>query len=388
MKRLTPLILIVSSVLIFLIFFEGFLALFWPHKVYLRSYHEQYHPVMGWVNKPNANGYFYPSRNMRFHRHHNNNGLRSLRDIKYEKTKGTKRVLLLGDSFFWGYGVDDKYIVSEVLQRLLGPPYEVINGACPGYGTDQELLWLIEEGIKYFPDIVVLGVFPTNDLDEIAHSIMYGYPKPFFALEDRRPVLLNVPVPDTSETRRKAFEEPQTMLGKIKKFLRFHTHSYPFIAKRLNSIKKIRQFLLKIGLAEDFTSTLSGIPMMVHRPDEIQPLFEALIIEIKKVCHENNSRLVLLFIPEKEATKGSVLKYEGVFERANERNNQFSLYLKKLSEALNIDYIDLLPLIRQEHMRGVKIHNPSRYDHHWTEKGHELAAHLIYSRLKGINKDD
>jgi len=46
------------------------------------------------------------------------------------------------------------------MQKLAGNSVEVLNGAVTGYGTDQELLWLIEYGLKYSPDIVILGVFP------------------------------------------------------------------------------------------------------------------------------------------------------------------------------------------------------------------------------------
>jgi hypothetical protein len=71
-----------------------------------------------------------------------------------------RRVLLVGDSYFWEYGVDDSQVVSEILQTMAGTGVEVINGAVTGYGTDLELLWLINEGLRFRPDVVVLGFYP------------------------------------------------------------------------------------------------------------------------------------------------------------------------------------------------------------------------------------
>lgn len=377
-----PCLLLFASITVFFICLEVILSLFWPHKAFIRSYHEQYHKTLGWVNKPHADGYFYIKRNIKFHRHHNNHGLRSLRDTKYEKPPGVKRILLIGDSFFWGYGVDDEYVISEVMQKLLGNSIEVLNGAVTGYGTDQELLWLLGYGLKYSPDIVILGIFPLNDLNEISHSIMYGYPKPIFSIEDGELRLFNVPVPDTRETRRKAFEEPQTILGRIKKFLRFHTHTYPFLAKRINAIPGVRQFLLKIGLAEEYTQALPGVKNLVLKPDTVLPLFESLIKEMSSICNENGAQFVMVFIPEKENTPGAALKYEGVTDDAAERNSYYSRYLKNLSSKNRIPFIDLLPYVREKHKEGIFIHKPETYDHHWTPAGHRLAAEVILQKIK------
>lgn len=380
-KRVVPCLLITASIIFFFLLLELFLALFWPHKLLTRSYHEQYHPKLGWVNKPNADGYFYYRRDVRIHRHHNNHGLRMLRDVTYEKPAGIKRILLLGDSFFWGYFVDDQFVVSEVLQRFLGNSVEVINGAVTGYGTDQELLWLNEYGLRYSPDIVILGIFPTNDLDEISHSVMYGFPKPIFMLENGKLTLHNVPVPDTRETRRKAFEEPQTLLGKVKKFLRFHTHTYPFLAKRINAIPGMRDFLLKTGLAEEYTRALPGIKNITLPPDQAWPLYLALIKEIKAICEKNGIEFILVFIPEKENTPGAAVKYPDVTSEAVNRNDENSRFLKAFTEKYKIRFIDLLPHVRERHMKGIPVHNPEYYDHHWTPAGHRMAAEVLLSKL-------
>ena len=126
----------------------------------------------------------------------NSKGLRD-REYPYLKPPGTKRILVLGDSYTWGYGVTNEEIYTEVLEEALQqkyPHYEVINGGVSGWGTDQQYLFLVNEGLKYSPDLVIVAHF-FNDLDEILHTKMYGLQKPMFTLQGGEIFLSNYPVP-------------------------------------------------------------------------------------------------------------------------------------------------------------------------------------------------
>jgi hypothetical protein len=94
-----------------------------------------------------------------------------------------KRALVLGDSFAFGLGVDD----GERLSDLLGDDrLEVVNMGVTAWGTDQQLRALEIEGFDYSPDLVLLVVFPHNDLEDIGQEIGSSWPKPHFELEDGR----------------------------------------------------------------------------------------------------------------------------------------------------------------------------------------------------------
>jgi hypothetical protein len=104
------------------------------------------------------------------------------------RTAGRPRVVMLGDSITFGYGVRDGETFSAVMESL-APPLEVVNLGVQGYGTDQELLKLEREGLAYAPDVVVLNVCLANDLlDNAAARPIYDgvYPKPYFRLEEGR----------------------------------------------------------------------------------------------------------------------------------------------------------------------------------------------------------
>jgi lysophospholipase L1-like esterase len=126
----------------------------------------------------------------------NSRGLRGP-EYPFAKPAGTRRILVLGDSYTWGYGVADKELFTMLLEEKLvadGRAFEVLNCGVSGWGTDQEYLFFREEGIRYSPDVVVLTFF-FNDLSEVVASMMYGTAKPFFVLENNHLELANVPVP-------------------------------------------------------------------------------------------------------------------------------------------------------------------------------------------------
>lgn len=91
-----------------------------------------------------------------------------LRDRTFgPKPTGTVRILGLGDSFAFGWGVENGESMFKVLERRLNQSgssaYEVINAGIPGFGTYEELELLKSVGLRYQPDLVVLTFYEGND---------------------------------------------------------------------------------------------------------------------------------------------------------------------------------------------------------------------------------
>jgi hypothetical protein len=103
----------------------------------------------------------------------------------------------LADSFTFGDEVSDDETWPYFLEKLLLGS-EVLNFGVHGYGHDQMLLYLREEGVKYHPDIVILG-FVSVDMERNILSFR-DYAKPRFVLDGARLVLTNTPVPRTEDT--------------------------------------------------------------------------------------------------------------------------------------------------------------------------------------------
>jgi hypothetical protein len=107
----------------------------------------------------------------RYHLKTNSQGLREDRDIPYDPA-GKWRVLIYGDSFTFGNGVERPFIFPKVAEDYLlahgAPDAEVVNMGVSAHGPSLEYLYFQEEGKKYRPRVVVIAAFPGNDvMDEV-----------------------------------------------------------------------------------------------------------------------------------------------------------------------------------------------------------------------------
>jgi lysophospholipase L1-like esterase len=118
--------------------------------------------------KPNVSGVFPGGVDMKrtFPYRTNSHGLRD-RD-RPAKPPGTKRVLVVGDSYTWGYAVTEEEAYPQAAERLLKergrPDIEVINGGMPDYNSRQERQLLEQLLPIYEPDAVFLA-YVVNDAE-------------------------------------------------------------------------------------------------------------------------------------------------------------------------------------------------------------------------------
>lgn len=85
------------------------------------------------------------------------------------KPAGRKRILVLGDSTFFGHGVGDDETFPAQLEarfRAGGLDVEILNGGVPGYSTEQTRVMLDEVGWSLAPDLLLLGnLWSDNNVD-------------------------------------------------------------------------------------------------------------------------------------------------------------------------------------------------------------------------------
>lgn len=103
----------------------------------------------------------------------NSKGLRDS-EYDYKKPEGVYRILIVGDSLTFGWGVESQDTFSGILEKRLNEQntlsgkykeIQVINAGIGNYNTTQELVFLREDGLKYEPDEVMLAHF-TNDAEQ------------------------------------------------------------------------------------------------------------------------------------------------------------------------------------------------------------------------------
>jgi hypothetical protein len=82
-----------------------------------------------------------------------------------------KNIVVLGDSYSFGTGVNDGEEYPAVLQRALGPEYNVINLGCGGFGLTQEIRRFYEFGRLYEPQVVLLQFCDNDPSDNFRNRV-------------------------------------------------------------------------------------------------------------------------------------------------------------------------------------------------------------------------
>lgn len=184
--------------------------------------HDIYDPSKGWRSKPNLRDVkFFNGKTLSTNSH----GFRGKQDFPYARDKRKLRILILGDSFTFGDGVNDDETYSYYLQQML-PGTEVINMGVHGYGHDQMLILFKEVGVRYKPDIVILG-FLAMDMHRNLLQFR-DYAKPRFILEEGNLKLINTPVPPPEKILRWDWLRPRIfeMISLIRHKIRIVSGQY------------------------------------------------------------------------------------------------------------------------------------------------------------------
>ena len=90
---------------------------------------------------------------------------------------GQRPIVTLGDSFTFGWGVEEREAFPALLEEASGVPVD--NLGVSGFGTGQEVRLFEALGAPRAPRAVVLTVCP-NDVEEVGRDRMYGRSKPLY----------------------------------------------------------------------------------------------------------------------------------------------------------------------------------------------------------------
>lgn len=132
------------------------------------AWHEviEFDPDIGW--KPKANLDTHHLADDVFHVTTDSQGWRG----KMSLTES--QIVVIGDSFAWGHGIDDKGFFAHQEKNLL-----IKSIGANGFNMVQELLWLQRLSSQLKDKLVVWFVYFGNDLYENLAPDMHGYRTPF-----------------------------------------------------------------------------------------------------------------------------------------------------------------------------------------------------------------
>lgn len=158
---------LVMSVLISLSCAEAYFRFFPPAALQHRSEAQayfgmmRYDPEIGRLFRPDYSGDIMMG-NSSFHVATNSLGLRG----PEPKKSADYRILFLGDSFTFGYGVEEHVAFPARVREAIPEGFDVINAGVSGWGPSQESRFLKKVGLGLQPDLIILG-FYMNDIKDM-----------------------------------------------------------------------------------------------------------------------------------------------------------------------------------------------------------------------------
>ncbi len=276
---------------------------------------------------------------------------------------------LLGDSYAWGYGVNQEEMFAERLETLL-PGCTVNNYGVPGYGTDQELLVLRAAALRERPRLVILEFAVGNDLRTIRSRRAYGLPKPRFLLEGHELRLDGVPVPRVERWERVSLRRD------VRNFFATHINLYAWALPRWIELRE-----------KWFVAGAEGRIQLLARDQDQRlrdswRLAEALLEAIRDAAAGAGAGLVLLVVPDRlqvdEALwEETVDAYDLDAERFD--RDLPSRLLAGIGERLGIIVVDPSRELRDSIRNGRDVFIGE--DPHWNPTGHEIAARVLAETL-------
>jgi hypothetical protein len=285
---------------------------------------------------------------------------------------------VIGDSFCEAVQVNLRDTFHQQLQDLLNQTaevdWEVINLGVGDFGTAQELIALNEFGLEYEPDIVVIQVFPLNDVcnNSIELSGLCKSPNDPF-----RPYYVEV-----------AEELVLTSAQPVRNFLRRTLASYGVL--ELAALT----YLWPSPSLEDpdyrrREMTSRGFPPVdpllatyVPEPEQIAPvragwhILERILEELVKLSAEHNFVLVPVVIPFEIRVSPDWEKFVAATPDLKMCRTYPEDKLSEFCHSLGLDPVIMLPVFEE----NLHLYLPGRGGH-LNPAAHRMVAEEIFSHL-------
>ena len=364
-------VLIITLIMLFLIL-EASLRIFYPQLTTARA--EEISPQIfeksdytPWKLKPNSSDRMISSTGKEYDVpvYINSDGLRD-DEITNEEIKTKKIIGVIGDSFTFGYGVRLEDTYHQKLEKMINPKSEelrVINmGRADGsYTTDVQYLYLKEKGLKFRPEIVVIGFYVGNDITDLSKQSIWLSTD---ANGNPTNITTTYTYIDEKNRYRRNYKNlrAEGAFSKFNQFMSEWSHNYMFF----------KNLYISLFLTKPEPNHLSKYP------NEYSANFatsKRLLDEINKMSRLKGTKLVVMLLPS--PTQVDDIAWDGYTEFYGENADRFNPQneIMDFCSEKNLKCLDLLPYF---------IGKPELYfriDGHWNEKGHELTGEKLYEYL-------
>ncbi len=372
MKKMAQHILLFFGSLFFvLIIAEIGIKVFAPQpRYYAPQYLFEADELLGYKLTPNFQGFYSTPENI-VKMQTNRNGLR---DYEHGEMKGA-RILGLGDSFVMGVGVELEETFLYLLEKhfnanFIGFQFDVIKAGVQGYGTDQEVDFYKISGLTYRPNLVILGFYPNDLIDNLLpnFTVRNGY----LTMEEGV---------STKTKRKRSIIDYNYIAGLLKNEI----HLFRFVTNKLANIHFFKKIFLK-SADKLKKSRRNRIAIYSKQNDKkIQEgwlVTKRLLKELKDKVRSNNSELLIVYIPERLQVykeQWDRVKKQWGLNDINYDKFRPNKILSDFCKESDIPFLDLSNEFKMHLEKGKDLYY--QLDPHLTVSGNEVAAKAIYKKI-------
>lgn len=299
----------------------------------------------------------------------NSHGFRG-REIGLDK-RGRLRVLVVGDSFTLGWGIEDDEAYPAQLERILAQEHrrtdiEVINaGFAAGYSPDTYYLFLKERGLKLRPDLILIGFFIGNDID---HRGAFEH---VWVKTDENGLPLQIKNVEGEVEDGRWMRKHKQLVYRLP-VLR-DSHLFHLLVAAGKGTKRLWAGEAAVG--EEAINPFTYKPVYAERTEAMVRKTKVLFRAMARLTAEAQVPLAVIMIPAREQVYADRLP-PGLQDGQDWEKPQriFAEFFRQEG----IPYLDLLPSLRAQ---AAKSEFYFRSDMHWNARGHEVGARIISAYL-------
>ncbi|MBX3703162.1 MAG: hypothetical protein KF822_05260 [Steroidobacteraceae bacterium] len=291
----------------------------------------------------------------------NHFGLRG-RETTVGKPPGTRRILMLGDSFTMGKGVEDDQTFSVLVEQELrarlatcsGGTVEVLNAGVDSYSPLLSYIQFSRDLVRFAPDLVILNLDHSDLVQEQAYRRQ--------AVRDSSGEIVAVP---------QVWQ--QSLYERVLSWVSRNLYLTRILLVHVNRAMDHRELTVRRVVnefgREHFAHTLEGD---VDRSAQWQDIFDS-IVRIKTLSASIDADFLLATYPwgHQLANAGWEAGRKDLMKDGERTSNVTQQTIRTHSTALGIDLLETLPDFKAYNSRGPLYFD---YDPHWTPAGHRVMA--------------
>ena len=342
------------TIIITIIFLEYFLRIFYPQN------------LTGWYAERDHSGINILKNNINYFHRINNRNIRYTFGNFHNRDTDTinlnkKKILVLGDSFTFGWLINDEDTYIHLLQKKFDD-YYFINSSVPGWGLADQVRYIENYCKEINPEKVII-MLNTDDIVRAWLSSTYKV-----QIKDLKNYKNNILIEGKANPLN--YNSSFHQIPFYKFFIK-NSHLMVFTRQIIIDFKNGKLILNNKVKTKDYVNEKFDIPSQSLGKENNKSIILAklLYLRLKKLIEDCDSKLIII--------------YSGWYNYNLNDKNPTLIFLKEAKiffENHNIKYYDLTEEMKDVHYNYNNYLIP--HDGHPNEKGHKIIAEKIIENIK------